>query len=79
MSREKPVYPDQLFDRKTLEQAYSFIDSLSKDDIMRFRSAYRREMNQSNDDNVLPETTLEQRRCFMYLTYHYEPALSIYQ
>lgn len=55
-----------------LDQTYSFIDTLKQEDILRFRKAYKRELNQSNDDNVLPETTLTQRRCFLYLTNHIE-------
>ncbi len=73
MSKQKPAYPNEFFDQKTLDQTYSFIDTLNQTDILRFRKAYKREMNQSNDDNVLPETTLTQRRCFLYLTSHLEP------
>jgi hypothetical protein len=72
MSKVKPAYPTEFFDQKTLDQTYSFIDTLKPNDIRRFRQAYRREMNQSNDDNVLPETTLTMRRCFLYLTSNYE-------
>lgn len=73
MSKQQTAYPTEFFNDKTLEQTYSFIESLSKDDIIRFRHSYRREMNQSNEDNVLPETTLTQRRCFLYLTNQVEP------
>ena len=72
MSKQKQVYPNQLFSQKLLDRTYDFIDSLTPEDILRFRNSYTREMNKSNDDNVLPETTLEQRRCFMYLTYKFE-------
>lgn len=72
MSKQQVAYPDEFFDQKTIDQTYSFIDTLNKDDIIRFRKSYKREINQSNENNVLPETTLTQRRCFLYLTSYVE-------
>ena len=72
MSRIKNVNPIELFDEKTLADTDKFIYSIPKKDIIKYRNAYLREMNKSNDDNVLPETTLNLRRCFLYLTHHYE-------
>jgi len=60
--------PQEFFDKKTLNQTYNFIDSLKNEEIVSFRKSYRRELNQSSEENVLPETTLTMRRCFLYLT-----------
>ena len=71
MSRTKPAYPSEFFTDETLEKTYRFIESLNKNEIKLYRKAYQREINNSHDDNVVPETTVELRRCFLYLTSQY--------
>lgn len=72
MSRIKPIYPNELFDEEILSKTYNFIESLTKAEILRYRKAYLREINNSREANVVPETTVEMRRCFLYLTKSYD-------
>ena len=75
LKKTRPL-PNELFDNKTVKQTYSFIESLTKEDIVRYRIAYKRELNSSNENNLLPEATLTKRRCFLYLTANYETIIA---
>ena len=63
------VNPTQIFSQELLDRTQSFIHTLKKKQIKLFRTSYIREINGSNETNETPEYTLEQRRCFLYLTY----------
>lgn len=67
-----PAPATEFFDVALVKSTQSFIKKLNHNEVIHYRHAYRREMNNSNDDNVLPEHTVTKRRCFLYLTSHYE-------
>lgn len=69
---QRPMDAHNFFDHDSIVKNKAFIDTLKPDDIKRFRAGYKREMNSSNELNELPITTVEERRCFLFLTSQYE-------
>jgi len=72
MANRKYAIPSDFFPSELVSETYSFIDTLTRKEILDYRKSYKRELNKSSDDNVLPYTTSESRRCFLYLTASYE-------
>lgn len=66
--RQKTSKPNNFFPQFVVNQNQSFIKTLNREEIITYRRAYVRELNSSTEKNELPEPTVEQRRCFLYLT-----------
>lgn len=72
MLKQEYSCPQDFFEQSIIDSTYSFIETLSANEIRRNRAAYKRELNASNERNELPPHTQEMRRCFLYLTHQYE-------
>lgn len=75
MSKLDVSYPLDFFDKRTVDETYEFIATLSVPEILKFRVAYQRELNNSNENNELPITTADKRRCFLYLTAKFQKTI----
>lgn len=70
---QKAIKPEAHFDLAVVKQTYSFLKTLSTEEIIKYRRSYKRELNTHMDDtkNALPPHTVEKRRCFLYITQNY--------
>lgn len=72
MKNLQPMDPHNFFDHDSIAKNQKFINTLDREEIKKYRAGYQREMNASTEENQLPITTVEERRCFLFLTSNHE-------
>lgn len=61
--------PADFFPQDVIDNTYSFVDTLTRQEILDYRRSYKRELNRHEEGvNELPPHTVEKRRCFLYIT-----------